>query len=121
MKFLSAVLVLFAAGCATLPMLKKPATVASPIVVSGRPIPYPIIESKGFARAVANGTRTRTGEPGPKYWQQYSRYKIDAELVPASNQLTGRETVRYYNRSPDTLRTPRFFLNQNLFKPNAAR
>ena len=35
--------------------------------------------------------------------------------------MNGRETVRYYNRSPDTLRVPRFFLNQNLFKPGAAR
>jgi hypothetical protein len=113
--------ILFVAGCATLPILKKPTPASSPAVASGRPIPYPIFETKGFARAVANGTRTRTGEPGPKYWQQYARYRIDAELVPSSNQLTGRETVRYYNRSPDTLITPRFFLNQNLFKPNAAR
>jgi hypothetical protein len=91
------------------------------LTASQRPIPYPVFESKGFAAAVARGTRTRTGEPGPNYWQQFARYKIDAELVPAASQLTGRETVRYFNRSPDTLRTPRFFLNQNLFKPGAAR
>lgn len=86
-----------------------------------RPIPYPIFESKGFARAVARGTRTRTGQPGPNYWQQFARYRIDAELVPATNQVNGRETVRYFNHSPDTIRTPHFFLNQNLFKPGAAR
>ena len=68
------------------------------------PIPYPVFESKAFARAVARGTRTRTGQPGPNYWQQFARYRIDAELVPATNQINGRETVRYYNRSPDTLR-----------------
>jgi hypothetical protein len=86
-----------------------------------RPIPYPVFESKAFARAVARGTRTRTGAPGPNYWQQFARYTIDAEFVPGTSQINGRETVRYFNRSPDTLRTPRFFLNQNLFKPGAAR
>jgi hypothetical protein len=100
------------------------APVATPVILdpgSTRPIPYPVFESKGFARAVARGTRTRNGQPGPNYWQQFARYRIDAELVPGSNQVNGRETVRYYNRSPDTLRVPRFFLNQNLFKPGAAR
>ena len=29
-----------------------------------RPVPYPVFESRGFARAVQRGTRTRTGEPG---------------------------------------------------------
>ena len=88
---------------------------------ASRPVPYPVFDSKGFARAVARGTRTRNGQPGPNYWQQFARYRIEAELVPATNQVNGRETVRYYNRSPDTLRVPRFFLNQNLFKPGAAR
>jgi len=108
-----------------LPGIRKsapPAPAAVAVAASaGRPIPYPVFESKGFSAAVARGTRTRTGEPGPNYWQQYARYRIDAELVPSTNQLNGHETVRYFNRSPDTLRTPRFFLNQNLFKPGAAR
>jgi hypothetical protein len=70
---------------------------------------------------VANGTRTRTGEPGPNYWQQFARYRIDAELVPATSQVTGRESVRYFNRSPDTLRTVWVYLNQNLFAPSSPR
>ena len=86
-----------------------------------RPIPYPIAETKAFARAVERGTRTRTGEPGPKYWQQYARYTIDAELQPATNQLTAHGTVRYFNRSPDTLAVLWLHLNQNLFAPNAIR
>ena len=83
----------------------------APSAGPARPLPYPVFESKGFARAVANGTRTRNGEPGPNYWQQFARYRIEAELVPSSSQVNGRETVRYFNRSPDTLRVPRFFLN----------
>lgn len=102
-----------------------PTTAARPAAAASsgpaRPLPYPVFESKGFARAVANGTRTRNGEPGPNYWQQFARYRIEAELVPSASQINGRETVRYFNRSPDTLRVPRFFLNQNIFKPGAAR
>jgi hypothetical protein len=70
---------------------------------------------------VANGTRTRSGEPGPNYWQQFAHYRIDAELVPATSQVTGRESVRYFNRSPDTLRTVWVYLNQNLFAPSSPR
>ena len=114
-------LVLVLGGCATLPFVSKPAPPAPAAPRNDRTLPYPVFGSAGFARAVANGTRTRTGEPGPKYWQQFARYRIDAELVPATNQVNGRETVRYFNRSPDTLRVPRFYLNQNLFKPGAAR
>jgi hypothetical protein len=123
MRILPLVAALVAAGCSsvTLPFQKK--SVPTPVVATqlGRTLPYPVFESNGFARAVANGTRTRTGEPGPKYWQQFARYRIDAELVPATSQVNGRETVRYFNRSPDTLRVPRFYLNQNLFRPGAPR
>lgn len=116
---------LFAASCAQIPWLApKPApapAAAKPASAPPRPIPYPIPESRAFARAVARGTRTRTGAPGPNYWQQFARYHIDAELVPTTNQINGRETVRYFNRSPDTLRTLWMYLNQNLFKPGAVR
>jgi hypothetical protein len=86
-----------------------------------RPLPYPVFETNAFARAVTNGTRTRTGEPGPKYWQQFAHYRIDAELVPATSQVNGREAVRYFNRSPDTLRTVWIYLNQNLFAASSPR
>src|SRR6185312_6344610 len=59
--------------------------------------------------------------PGPRYWQQFARYHIDAELVPTTSQINGRETVRYFNRSPDTLRTLWMYLNQNLFMPGAVK
>jgi len=94
---------------------------ATAVSKASRPLPYPVPESRAFARAVARGTRTRTGAPGPNYWQQSAHYTINAELVPTTNQVTGRETVRYFNHSPDTLGTLWMYLNQNLFKPGAAR
>jgi hypothetical protein len=119
---LVSVIVLAAAACATTapaPSVAAPA----PVDVAGlqRPLPYPMPESPGFRHAVANGTRTRTGRPGPKYWTQYATYSIQAELDPATKRLSGRETVRYQNRSPDTLSRVAIQLYQNLFRPGAAR
>jgi hypothetical protein len=108
-------------GCAHWPLHRQAAAppIAAPRVA--RPVPYPVFETRAFARAVERGTRTRTGEPGPKYWQQSARYRIDAELVPTTSLVNGRETVRYFNHSPDTLRAVWIYLNQNLFAPMAAR
>ena len=86
-----------------------------------RPVPYPVMETAAFRRAVERGTRTRTGAPGPKYWTQYARYALRAELDPATRRLTGEGRVRYQNRSPDTLRLVAVHLYQNLFAPGAMR
>ena len=113
---------LLVVGCGPLRQLRHAPAPASPVVAAPtRPVPYPVFETKAFARAVARGTRTRTGEPGPNYWQQFARYRIDAELVPSTSQITGRESVRYFNHSPDTLRSVWVFLNQNLFAPTSPR
>jgi hypothetical protein len=43
-----------------------------------RPIPYPIDVADGYEAAVAAGTRTATGQPGPRYWQQGADYRLTA-------------------------------------------
>jgi len=121
MRKLLVAIAISAVGCSSFVSLHRSPAPARAAERPTRPIPYPVFETKGFARAVANGTRTRTGEPGPNYWQQFARYRIDAELVPATSQINGRESVRYFNRSPDTLRTIWVFLNQNLFAPSSPR
>jgi hypothetical protein len=73
----------------------------------------------GFETAVGRGTRTRTGVPGPRYWQQWADYKLSAELNPVSKRMTGSGTITYSNRSPDTLHTVYVQLLQNIFAPNA--
>jgi hypothetical protein len=120
MRFLALSLSALCVGCASWPF-RQPAPRLPVAAAPTRPIPYPVFETNAFRRAVERGTRTRTGEPGPNYWQQFARYRIDAELVPGSSQVNGRETVRYFNRSPDTLKTVWIFLNQNLFAPGAPR
>jgi hypothetical protein len=86
-----------------------------------RPIPYPVFETQGFRRAVERGTRTRTGASGARYWQQYARYQLEAELDPVANRLTGHGTIHYTNNSPDTLRSLYLHLYQNLFRQDAIR
>src|SRR5919107_4553862 len=70
-----------------------------------------------YERAVSQGTRSRSGAPGPRYWQQWADYRLEAELNPVSKRLTGKGTVTYQNRSPDTLREVYVHLLHNLFAP----
>jgi hypothetical protein len=110
-------------GCAAPQMVRDPAAPAAGIgnASGGRTRPYPVTEMRGFAAAVERGTRTRSGRPGPRYWQQWARYRLAAELDPVSARLTGRGSVRYFNRSPDTLPDVWIHLHQNLFAPGAPR
>jgi Peptidase family M1 domain len=82
-----------------------------------RALTYPTLE--GYELAVNRGTRTRTGQPGPHYWQQWADYTLQAELNPVSKRMTGKGTIRYFNRSPDTLRTVYVQLLQNIYAPGA--
>ncbi len=110
-----------ALGCSGVRPAAPSPTPQSTSVSTARPIPYPLLEPAAFRRAVERGTRTRTGEPGPRYWTQFARYALRAELDPTSKRLTGDGRVRYQNRSPDTLRFIAVHLHQNLFAPSAAR
>lgn len=83
--------------------------------------PLEVRPSPAFLAAVEAGTRTATGEPGPRYWQQRADYAIDVTIEPRTRLLTGRETITYTNNSPDTLRIVTFHLYQNLFAEGAVR
>jgi len=63
--------------------------------------------------------RTGSGAPGPQYWQQRADYSIRASLDTATHTLTGRATVRYTNRSPDTLRYVWMQLDQNIYREDS--
>jgi hypothetical protein len=92
-----------------------------PIAPPPRPEPVRLQIPPAFQEAVAKGTRTLDGVPGPRYWQQRLEYRIDAALNPKTALLEGEETVKYVNRSPDTLTTVVVHLYQNLFKAGSAR
>jgi hypothetical protein len=86
-----------------------------------RPIPYPVTPPPEYQHAVERGTRTTTGEPGLRYWQQWTDYTLFATLDPAAKRITGRAQIRYHNRSPHTLRMVFLQLPQNLHAPGAVR
>ncbi|HEX5817404.1 MAG TPA: M1 family metallopeptidase [Gemmatimonadales bacterium] len=86
-----------------------------------RPRPYPVEETAGFRKAVEKGTRTRTGRPGPNYWQQWTRYRLTADYDPATGRVEGTAEVRYFNRSPDALRALQVHVYDNMFAPEAMR
>ena len=115
------------AGTQSAPEPGTPAPAAGPAVAvaamdtSTRPRPYPVFESRGFDQAVERGTRLRTGAPGPDYWQQWSRYAIEASYDPATGLLDGRSTVVYHNRSPNNLAALFVHLHGNVFAPEAVK
>ncbi|NJD20861.1 MAG: M1 family metallopeptidase [Gemmatimonadetes bacterium] len=74
-----------------------------------------------FLAAIEAGTRTRTGVPGPRYWQQRVSYQIRTRLHPEETKVTGWERITYENRSPDTLGAIALNLSQNVFAPGNPR
>ncbi|OYX66915.1 MAG: aminopeptidase [Sphingomonadales bacterium 32-64-17] len=64
----------------------------------------------------ANTYRNASGAPGHEYWQQQADYRIDARLDEAKRRLTGSETIRYTNNSPDSLPWLWLQLDQNIFR-----
>ncbi|HJR15765.1 MAG TPA: M1 family metallopeptidase [Gemmatimonadales bacterium] len=96
-----------------------PVTTASPATAGSTAGTIEIPASEAFERAITQGTRARNGAPGPRYWQQWTDYRLEAELNPISKRLTGRGTLTYHNRSPDTLNEVYVHLLHNIFAPGA--
>jgi hypothetical protein len=71
--------------------------------------------------AINGGTRTNTGDPGPKYWQNRADYTIKVSFDPGTRLVSGSETITYDNNSPDTLRQLLFKLYPNLYKKGVQR
>jgi hypothetical protein len=86
-----------------------------------RPLPNPIVPPAAYDLAIANGTRSSTGAPGPRYWQQSAEYRLFARLEPAAKRLRGRAEIRYGNHSPDTLEELYLHLTQNVHAEGATR
>jgi hypothetical protein len=60
-------------------------------------------EQLGTILPTPNEYRTASGAPGPKYWQQRCDYNIQCKLDEDKQWLTGKETITYFNNSPDVL------------------
>ncbi|WP_079472001.1 M1 family metallopeptidase [Chitinophaga ginsengisegetis] len=72
-------------------------------------------------KAYNNQTRSYSGAPGARYWQNKAGYDIKVAFNPATNEVSGSEQIGYTNNSPDTLRAVNFKLFPNLFQKGAVR
>src|SRR5690348_293433 len=69
-------------------------------------------------KAYTNGTRSLSGKPGEKYWQNRGRYTISLTVMPPDSTIRGVEQIVYFNNSPDTLRSLNMKLIMN-FRPGS--
>ena len=60
-------------------------------------------------------TRSASGQPGHKYWQNAADYNLNATLDEAKNEITATAEITYTNNSPDYLNFLWVQLDQNLF------
>lgn len=74
-----------------------------------------------YDKAIANNTRTITGIPGDKYWQNTSTYNINVKIDPIEGRLDAFQTINYTNNSPNELSSLCFNIYQNLYKKGVAR
>ncbi len=68
-----------------------------------------------------NGTDTRSasGQPGAKYWQNRADYSLKATLNDQTKEIVGSEILTYTNNSPDKLGFLWMNVDQNLFKKDS--
>jgi hypothetical protein len=81
----------------------------------------PLYMPRDIQRAFQKGTRSPDGRPGPKYWQNRARYDITVTAAPPARDIRGRETITYFNNSPDTLKQVVMRLIMNIHRPGVAR
>jgi hypothetical protein len=72
--------------------------------------------ANNFYSKNASETRSASGQPGPKYWQNRADYNLTALLNEASNEIVGSAVITYTNNSPDKLNFLWMNVDQNLFK-----
>ena len=125
----SLLVLILVAGCATgRNAVHKPAEVPAPSAVSApdaavptQPLVYDVTPPVSFQTAVATGTRTRTGRPGPDYWQQDVAYDLTARVFPEEKRVEGSGTIRYTNNAPHALAQLHLELAQNLHAEGVIR
>ena len=108
------------AACAGQPSTTSPSPMQAPARIE-RPIPYPATPPPEYQRAVAAGTRTATGAPGARYWQNRADYAIRARVIPEQKRLEGSETITYTNHSPNPLNQLHVDLTLNHHAPGVVR
>ena len=96
--------------------------VSSAVAQQVAPAPLPVADTSIFAPLnlpTSNTVRTASGAPGAGYWQNRADYDLAATVDTTTKTLRGQLTLRYTNRSPDTLHYVWLQTEQNAFKANS--
>ncbi len=72
--------------------------------------------TNAIRRAWEAGTRDASGRPTANYWQLQTDYTIRVSLDPATQTLTGTETITLHNNSPQPLPNLFLRLDHNIFR-----
>jgi hypothetical protein len=80
-------------------------------------VPVPV----HFDNAVAKNYRTHIGKPGPAYFTNFAHYNFKATLDVANAGVRANGTIKYFNKSNDTLHQLGFKLLQNVHLPTTQR
>ena len=102
-------------------MKKVPFLTALLIIMYGTVAAQQLYMPRNVQKAIAKGTRTTTGVPGAKYWQNRGNYDISATVNVTQKTVSGKEKIVYANNSPDTLRAVFIRFVNNIHKPEAPR
>ncbi|HOZ77565.1 MAG TPA: M1 family metallopeptidase [Ferruginibacter sp.] len=81
----------------------------------------PLFVSRDIQEAYKKETRSKDGRPGKNYWQNRANYTMEITAMVPSRNISGKETIEYFNESPDTLRSLFIKLFLNVHKPGAPR
>lgn len=76
---------------------------------------------RNIKQAYIKGTRDKSGLPGKHYWQNKGIYNIRLAVNPPNRRVTGTETIRYINNSPNELKHMVLRLIVNLHKYQSPR
>ena len=96
-------------------VLSSSAVAQTAVRLPERAVRRDIPMTNAIQRAFAAGTRDSTGRPGRNYAQLRNDYTINVRLDPATQRLTGRETIVIHNNTADSLTSIVMRLDMNHF------
>ena len=87
-------LALVLAACSSATEQAPPQPMPTPSVQQvRRPYLGPVVAPNAFQEAVRAGTRTTSGQPGARYWQNFASYRINARVATDSKKLEGTAAI----------------------------
>jgi len=84
-----------------------------------KPAKYDPIAKPNTYRNFDNPNYWNNKKPHSDYWQQDVHYQIQANIDEQKDLIEGKQTLTYWNNSPDDLNVVYFHLYQNAFQPES--